>query len=67
VDQITKQDVVKSFSGVRPLIKSSKDVNKSTREYVMQANKNLISVFGGKWTTSRALAKALMANYFKSI
>ena len=67
VDQITKQDVVKSFSGVRPLIKSSKDVNKSTREYAIQANKNLISVFGGKWTTSRALAKALMVNYFKSI
>jgi len=57
IDQITVQDIVRSFSGVRPLIKSSNDANKTTREYAVQKNKNLISVFGGKWTTSRRLAK----------
>jgi len=57
VDQITEKDVIKSFSGVRPLVKSSKDANKATREYAIQVNKNLISVFGGKWTTARQLAK----------
>lgn len=57
VEQITEQDIVKSFAGVRPLIKSFNDVNKASREYAIQSNKNLISVFGGKWTTSRQLAK----------
>jgi glycerol-3-phosphate dehydrogenase len=56
-DQIKEQDVVKSFSGLRPLVKSAKDVNNATREYIVQINKNLISVFGGKWTVSRVLAK----------
>jgi len=60
VEQITEQDVVKSFAGVRPLIKSSNDANKTTREYTIQTNKNLISVFGGKWTTSRQLAKKVV-------
>ena len=57
VEQITEQDIVKSYAGVRPLIKSLNDVNKASREYAIQSNKNLISVFGGKWTTSRQLAK----------
>jgi glycerol-3-phosphate dehydrogenase len=57
VEQITEQDVVKSFAGVRPLVKSSNDANKATREYDIQINKNLISVFGGKWTTARQLSK----------
>ena len=56
-DEISEEDVVKSFSGVRPLIKSSNNANKATREYAIEVNKNLISVFGGKWTTSRILAK----------
>ena len=57
VNRITERDVVKSFAGVRPLIKSSNNINKITREYAVQANINLISVFGGKWTTARQLAK----------
>jgi glycerol-3-phosphate dehydrogenase len=56
-DQIKERDVVKSFSGLRPLVKSVNDINKVTRECGIQINKNLISVFGGKWTVSRALAK----------
>jgi nucleoside-diphosphate-sugar epimerase len=34
--------------------------NKATREYVIQTNKNLISVFGGKWTIARQLAKKVV-------
>jgi len=51
--------VVNSFSGVRSLIKSSNYANKATRENVIQTNKNLIGVFGGKWTTARQLAKKI--------
>ena len=59
-DQIKEQDVVKSFSGLRPLVKTAKDVNKITREYAIQINQNLISVFGGKWTTARKLAEKVV-------
>ncbi len=60
IDLISEEDVVNSFAGVRPLVKSSNDANKATREYVMQTNKNLISIFGGKWTTARQLAKKVI-------
>jgi glycerol-3-phosphate dehydrogenase len=56
IDGIKRQDVIKFFSGLRPLVKSSKNPNKATREYAIQTDNNLISVFGGKWTTSRKLA-----------
>jgi glycerol-3-phosphate dehydrogenase len=62
LDQITELDVVNSFAGLRPLIKDALDPNKITREYAIQINKNLISIFGGKWTTSRALAKRVASN-----
>jgi glycerol-3-phosphate dehydrogenase len=42
------------------LVKTFSDINKSTRECAIQTNKNLISVFGGKWTTSRVLAKNIL-------
>lgn len=54
---ISKQSIVQSFAGLRPLIKSADNPNKATREYAIQQNQNLITVFGGKWTTARQLAK----------
>jgi glycerol-3-phosphate dehydrogenase len=59
-DEVIEKDVVKSFAGIRPLVKSSNEPGKITREYVIQANHKLISVFGGKWTTSRMLAKSVV-------
>ena len=56
---ITKQNIVQSFAGLRPLIKSADNPNKATREYAIQQNQNLITVFGGKWTTARQLAKKI--------
>jgi glycerol-3-phosphate dehydrogenase len=55
-NQLSLCDVVKTFSGLRPLICSSKDTSKVTREYAIQKNKNVTTVFGGKWTTARCLA-----------
>jgi len=57
---ISQKDVVQTFAGLRPLIKSSKDPSKVTREYAIQKNKKIITVFGGKWTTSRQLAKKVV-------
>lgn len=53
---ISKLNIVKSFTGLRPLIKSADKPNKATREYRIQKNQNVITVFGGKWTTARQLA-----------
>jgi len=47
--------LAETFSGVRPLVSSNKDPNKATREYVLERNQNLITVFGGKWTTAHLL------------
>ena len=63
--EIKLSDVWQSLAGISPLIKSSKEANKATREYAIQTNKNLITVYGGKWTTSRQLAIKI-SNLFKS-
>jgi glycerol-3-phosphate dehydrogenase len=44
-----------SFSGLRPLVRSHANPTKAKREYVLEKTKRIVSVFGGKWTTSRAL------------
>jgi len=48
---------IKSFAGVRPLLRSADDPSQATREYAVDRKGALISVFGGKWTTSHALAR----------
>lgn len=49
--------VIDSFAGVRPLLKSHSNPNKTSREYALERVGKLTTVFGGKWTTSRALAQ----------
>lgn len=48
--------IVSTFAGLRPLLRSAQDPNKATREYAIHRTGNLVSVFGGKWTTAMALA-----------
>ncbi len=55
--KITGSDTIETFAGLRPLLKTNTNPGKASREYAIQKNKNLITVFGGKWTTSRALAR----------
>lgn len=54
---VSNDDVSETFSGLRPLVKSASDPTKATREYALEKNQKLINVFGGKWTTARALAR----------
>jgi glycerol-3-phosphate dehydrogenase len=63
-NEIKEKDIISFFAGLRPLVKSSKNANKATREYAMQIDNNLISVFGGKWTTSRALSSKIKSKFF---
>jgi len=56
---ITPADIAYAFAGVRPLLKSASDPTRARRDYAFQRNGKLLTVFGGKWTTSLALAEKL--------
>ena len=62
--QITQDDIVRTYSGVRPLLNDESDSAQAvTRDYTfeVQTENNrfpLISVFGGKITTYRKLSEA---------
>lgn len=49
-------DVTNAYAGVRPLIHSNKNPGKATREYAIERKGRILNIFGGKWTTARALA-----------
>jgi glycerol-3-phosphate dehydrogenase len=62
ISQISDVDVVDTFVGLRPLLRSAANPGKASREYAIQKNGKLLTVFGGKWTTSRALANKVQAS-----
>lgn len=47
------------FAGLRPLVKSAVNPSQATREYVIEKHGRLLTVLGGKWTTSMALARKI--------
>ena len=55
--QLTTNNIIETFAGIRPLIKSSSDPTYATREYEIEIHGKITSVFGGKWTTARQLGK----------
>lgn len=64
---ITKDDVVWTYSGVRPLYDDgASSATAATRDYVLKVNHDdgaapLLNIFGGKITTYRKLAEAALA------
>lgn len=58
-ESITSDDIVDTFAGVRPLLKSASNPTQARRDYAFQRNGKLLTAFGGKWTTSLALAEKL--------
>jgi glycerol-3-phosphate dehydrogenase len=62
---VTAQDVVWTYSGVRPLYNDgAKSATAATRDYVLSLDANgapLLNVFGGKITTYRRLAENALA------
>ena len=58
---INKDEIIESYAGVRPLIKSKdKDFHSSSRDFYIQKDKNLLSLFGGKWTTAPSIARNIV-------
>jgi glycerol-3-phosphate dehydrogenase len=67
-DPIQPEDVVWSYSGVRPLFDDGKsDPSEITRDYTLVEGRKggapLVSVFGGKITTYRRLAESVMGHF----
>ncbi|MCP4817864.1 MAG: glycerol-3-phosphate dehydrogenase [Shimia sp.] len=64
---VTKDDVVWTYSGVRPLYDDgASSATAATRDYVLKVNQDagtapLLNVFGGKITTYRKLAESALA------
>lgn len=53
----SETDIFHRFAGVRPLIRSSANQSRATREYALETHGRLLTIFGGKWTTARALGE----------
>ena len=68
---IKREDIVWTYSGVRPLYDDhASSATEATRDYVLSLNQEaapLLSVFGGKITTYRRLAEAVMAKLSSSL
>ena len=72
---VTRQDIVWTYSGVRPLYNDgAKSATAATRDYVLSVDATggapLLNVFGGKITTYRRLAESAMeklAPYFPGL
>lgn len=59
-NNVTYQDIISTFSGVRPVISSDKDFSKQAskerRDHAIWAENALITISGGKLTTFRLIA-----------
>ncbi len=69
---ISPDDVVWSYAGVRPLYEDhAKDASAVTRDFVLQLDEEggapILSIFGGKITTYRELAEAVMERVKKAL
>ncbi len=57
--------IAQEFAGLRPLIYSAADPNRATREYALESQGRILTVVGGKWTTSMALANKVAAQLLR--
>ena len=65
VKQISQEDIINTYSGIRPLIEDFKEASKVTRDYVFdlssENNKSpLLNIYGGKLTTYRKLSEKVL-------
>ena len=56
-DQIRDADIDSTFAGVRPLVDAGKSAHAQRRGETIEVEGRVVSVFGGKWTTSRGLGQ----------
>ncbi len=56
-DEIREADIEAAFAGVRPLVDAGKSAHSERRRETIEVEGRVVSVFGGKWTTSRLLGE----------
>ncbi|MEP6957115.1 MAG: FAD-dependent oxidoreductase [Nitrospirota bacterium] len=54
---IGKHEIIESYAGIRPLVRDQRGLGRTSRASVIHKHGRLISVFGGKWTTSHSLGE----------
>ncbi len=57
VEPIVDADIETTFAGVRPLVDTGKSAHAQRRGETIEIEDRVVSVFGGKWTTSRLLGE----------
>ncbi|HEY8311281.1 MAG TPA: FAD-dependent oxidoreductase, partial [Gemmatimonadaceae bacterium] len=57
VNAIGDADIETTFAGVRPLVDAGKSPHAQRRGETIEVEGRVVSVFGGKWTTSRLLGE----------
>jgi len=58
---LTQDDILSTFSGIRPLVKEGKNSTKTSREHVIiEPDKGFHIIAGGKYTTCRVMAKQMV-------
>ena len=65
IKQISRKDIVETYSGIRPLIEDFREASKITRDYIFDLNIDnskvpLLNIYGGKLTTYRKLAENVL-------
>ena len=65
IKQISQEDIVDTYSGIRPLIEDFREASKVTRDYIFDLNEDgsqapLLNIYGGKLTTYRKLAENVL-------
>ena len=57
VNEISDADIETTFAGVRPLVDGGRSAHAQRRGETIEVEGRVVSVFGGKWTTSRLLGE----------
>ena len=57
VNEIDDTDIETTFAGVRPLVDGGRSAHAQRRGETIEVEGRVVSVFGGKWTTSRLLGE----------
>ena len=57
--QLTREDIVGQYVGLRPLVKSDKSAGRISRDFIINQTDRVFSMVGGKYTTHRAMCEKL--------
>jgi len=62
---VSRELVIESFAGLRPIIKNkgSLDFSKASRDAQIEVTGKVINVFGGKWTSAMSLAEKVFGKF----